>query len=143
MSEYEIMEEGQEIAEDTTLYSIDLTSYEEQQRSFVIFSSTRLCSLSHDKKGLKSDSAILNTFKQCCSKQAEFWPSSSPLRELIFRIFLGNGNQPLTLQQVNDKLQQQLINSEDPRSISIEKLQRIVKNDLYYRFTALPQSDVE
>ena len=90
MSEYEIMEEGQEIEEDTTLYSIELTSYEEQQRSFVVFSSTRLCSLCHDKRGWKSDSAILNTFKQCCSKQAEFWPSSSPLRELIFRIFLGN-----------------------------------------------------
>ena len=114
------------------VYCIHLDKHKQQGRSFITFARSRLCSLSHDAKAVKSDTNLINTFKQCCSKQEEFFPQNIPLRELVFRILLASGNQPATIAQLFDKVQHHLRNSGNMRSITMDKLMRIVENDRYY-----------
>ena len=123
------------------LYCIHLEQYKQQGRSFITFARSRLCSLSHDAKTNKSETNLINTFKQCCSKQDEFFPPNIPLRELIFRIFLSNGNQPLTLQQILYKVQHHLRYSGSQRIINIEMLMRMVENDSYYAIAPLIKNE--
>ncbi len=137
----EELEEEPEIEVIRKDYCIHVDAYDEQQRSFRTFASTRLCSLSHDAKSKKTETSLLNTFKQCCSKQDEFYPSNIPIREMIFRILLANGNQPLNLDQLNEKIQYQLNSGNNPRYITIESLQRIVEKDRYYCIGPVPDSD--
>jgi len=114
------------------VYCIHLDRHKQRGRSFLTFARSRLCSLSHDAKATKSDANLINTFKQCCSKQDEFFPPNIPLRELIFRILLASGNQPATIEQLFDKVQYQLRNSGNMRNVTMDKLIRIVENDNYY-----------
>lgn len=145
--EEQVEELKEELEEESELevihkdYCIHLDSFDEQHRSFRTFASTRLCSLSHDAKSKKSDAGLLNTFKQCCSKQDEFYPPNIPIREMIFRILLAGGNQPQNLEQLKDKLQYQLSSGNNPRYITIEKLERIVEKDRYYCFGPVPETE--
>jgi hypothetical protein len=119
-------------AEPQHRYFIDLDWYREQERSFVTLAASRLCASAHDKKTLKSEATLLNTLKQCCSKQPSFTTPNMPLLELVFRIFLTNGNQPLTLDQLRDKMYQPQAHGASLRDLSVSSLQRIVDNDTYY-----------
>ena len=55
-----------------------------------------------------------------------------PLLEMIFRLFLANGNKPLALEQIQEKLQQRLSDITEPRDLSISRLKRIIEEDHYY-----------
>jgi hypothetical protein len=114
--------------------------YQEQGRSFPLLATSRLCPSSQKKKIPKSETALLNTIRQCCSKWEGFFDPNTPLLELIFRLFLANGNSPLSLQEIKDKLQQRLSDTSGPRDLSIHKLKRIIDYDCYYglRPTTLP-----
>ncbi len=89
-------------------YAIDMNWYQEQERSFTVLATSRLCPSSQKKKIPKSETALLNTLKQCCSKWEGFVTPEMPLLEMIFRLFLANGNQPLALDQIQEKLWQQV-----------------------------------
>jgi hypothetical protein len=113
-------------------YSIDLSWYREQERSFVLLATSRLCPSSQKKKIPKTDTAIFNTMKQCCSKSEDFINPELPLAESIFRLFLANGNKPLSLQQIQARLQQSMSDISGSRDLSIPKLQRILDSDRFY-----------
>ena len=115
-------------------YSIDIESYRLQARSFITLASSRLCPGPHDKKALKSEVGILNTLKQCCSKKDDFMQPNSPLLEMVFRVFLANGNQPLTLEQLQERLQRIASSTSDTRDFSSDKLRRMIEADRYYGF---------
>ena len=119
-------------------YFIDLDWYRAQERSFVTLAAARMCASRHDKKALKSEAAILNALKQCCSKQQSFVAPGMPIQELIFRVFLANGNQPQDLRQIEDKLRQWLTPTGTLRDLSAEKLERIIGGDSYYGLRAVP-----
>ncbi|UCC60653.1 MAG: hypothetical protein JSW38_04780 [Dehalococcoidia bacterium] len=113
-------------------YSIDLSWYREQERSFILLATSRLCPSSQKKKIPKTDTAIFNTMKQCCSKSEDFINPELPLAECIFRLFLANGNRPLSLQQIQARLQQSMSDISGSRDLSIPKLQRILDSDRFY-----------
>lgn len=125
-------EQNTEVEVELKNYCIHVDSYKQKNRSFITFASSRLCSLSHDAKTFKADNNLINTFKQCCSKQDEFYSPNMSIRETIFRIFLANGNQPLNAEQLSERLQSLVKYKGNPRNISTEKLARIVDNDSYY-----------
>ncbi|UCG83388.1 MAG: hypothetical protein JSW38_00765, partial [Dehalococcoidia bacterium] len=87
---------------------------------------------SQKKKIPKTDTAIFNTMKQCCSKSEDFINPELPLAECIFRLFLANGNRPLSLQQIQARLQQSMSDISGSRDLSIPKLQRILDSDRFY-----------
>lgn len=119
-------------------YSIDMNWYQEQGRSFAVLAAGRLCPSSQKKKIPKSEAALLNTLNQCCSKWEGFITPDMPLLEMIFRLFLVNGNQPLALEQIQEKLRQSLSESSGARDLSIPKLKRIIDNDRYYGLSPVP-----
>ena len=112
-------------------YYIDMDWYKEQERSFLLLATSRLCPSSH-KKLPKSEAGLLTIFKQCCSKWDGFLAPSMPLMEIVFRLFLANGNKPLSLEQIQTKLQQQLTDTMGSRDMSIQKLKRIFDYDHFY-----------
>jgi len=124
-------------------YSIDLSWYQEQERSFVLLATSRLCPSSQKKKIPKTDTGIFNTMKQCCSKAEDFITPELPLTECIFRLFLANGNKPLSLEQIQARLQQRLSDISGSRDLSIPKLQRILNSDRFYGLRIAETDDEE
>lgn len=122
-------------------YSIDMSWYQEQGRSFTVLASSRLCPTSQKKKSLKTDAALLTALSQCCSKSEGFISPNMPLMEMIFRLFLANGNEPLSLEEIQAGLQERLRESTEARDISIPKLRRIVDSDRYYGLRPVPTEE--
>jgi hypothetical protein len=123
-----------------TRYFVDLNWYPEQGRSFAILAASRLCPISRKKEKSKAEAALMRTIKQCCSKREGFLSSNMPLLEMVFRIFLANGNQPLKLGQIQEQLQQ-LGDISGTRDLSIPRLKRILDNDQYYGLRPVPENE--
>ena len=119
-------------------YFIDLGWYKQQDRSFATLAASRLCPTSRKKEKPKSEAALLRAIRQCCSKRDGFVTPNMPLLEMVFRIFLANGNQPLNLEQIQEQLQKWLGDSSNARDLSILKLKRILDHDQYYGLRPLP-----
>ncbi len=124
-------------------YHIDMHWYQEQGRSFAILATSRLCPISRKKEKSKSEAVLLRTIKQCCSKREGFITPNMPLMEMVFRLFLANGNQPLGLEQIQEQLQQRLGDFGATRDIFISKLKRIIDNDRYYGLRPAPETKRE
>ncbi len=124
-------------------YFIDLDWYQEQERSFATLASSRLCPTSRKKEKTKSEAALLRTLSQCCSKRDGFITPNMPLMEMVFRLFLANGNLPLYLEQIQEQLQKWLGDSSNARDLSVPKLKRILSNDKYYGLRPVPLTEEE
>jgi hypothetical protein len=124
-------------------YFIDLDWYQQQERSFATLASSRLCPTSRKKEKTKSEAALLRTIRQCCSKRDGFITPNMPLLEMIFRLLLANGNQPLELGQMQEQLQKWLGDSSNARDLSVPKLKRILSNDQYYGLRPAPLTEEE
>ena len=124
-------------------YFIDLDWYQQQGRSFASLAASRLCPTSRKKEKTKSEAALLRTIKQCCSKRDGFITPNMPLLEMIFRLLLANGNQPLELGQMQEQLQKWLGDSSNARDLSVLKLKRILSNDKYYGLRPAPLTEEE
>ena len=121
-------------------YFIDFNWYQEKGRSFATLAVSRLCPTSRKKEKSKSDAALLKTLKQCCSKRDDFITPNMPLLEMVFRIFLGNGNQPLELWQIQEELQKYMgENGATIKDLSLPRLQRILDSDHYYGIKHAPE----
>jgi hypothetical protein len=133
-------EQEQEVVEIQPRYYIDLNWYQEQGRSFAALATSRLCSVSRKKEKSKSDTALLRVIKQCCSKREGFITPTMPLLEMVFRLLLANGNQPLGLDQIQEQLQKYLGDT-STKDISLPRLKRIIENDRYYGLKPAPESE--
>jgi len=122
-------------------FFIDLDWYQRQERSFATLAASRLCPTSRKKEKTKSEAVLLRAIKQCCSKRDGFITPNMPLLEMIFRIFLANGNQPLNLEQIQEQLQTWLGDSSSARDFSVAKLKRILENDRYYGLRPAPTEE--
>jgi len=134
-------EQDLEIAEKQLYYFIDLDWYRQQERSFATLASSRLCPTSRKKEKTKSEAVLLRAIRQCCSKRDGFIIPNMPLLEMVFRIFLANGNQPLNLEQIQEQLQKWLGDSSSARDFSVPKLKRILDNDRYYGLRPAPAEE--
>ena len=119
-------------------YFIDLDWYQQQERSFATLALSRLCPTSRKKEKTKSEAVLLRTIRQCCSKRDGFITPNMPLLEMIFRLLLANGNQPLELEQMQEQLQKWLGDSSNARDLSVPKLKRMLGNDQYYGLRPAP-----
>jgi len=124
-------------------YFIDMKWYREQGRSFAILATSRLCPASRKKEKSKSEATLLRTIKQCCSKREGYITPNMPLIEMVFRLLLANGNQPLELEQIQEQLQQRLGDFGGTRDVFIPKLKRILDSDRYYGLKPVPESKGE
>jgi hypothetical protein len=82
-----------------------------------------------DKKEPASK-ALLASIQNCCSKSPDFIHEKLPILESAFRLFLTNGNTPMTLKEISTELAK--VRYGDVYRTSPETLLRILKSDNYY-----------
>jgi len=150
-----VMEEIQQ-DESTAQYVVDTSWFEENGFSFEDFVQSRMCDSCQarldeeveerytvlDKKSGRASFEIrrgkygadpIRVIRDCCSKKRHYITPDMPTLEAVFRVFLSNGNAPLTLGHVREQLAewcpgggcQWLL-------LPLDQLERLVQHDRYY-----------
>ena len=126
--------------EQTQRWFIDLAWLEQHNRSFLTLVQDSLCSkcTERPRKGKKqlSPAGLISVIKNCCSKTPEFITNKSPVLYSIFRLFLANGNRPLSLEELGQKLAER--RGGDTQRTSVEVLSRLLSHDQYYGLKPAP-----
>ncbi len=121
-----------------TRWTIDLNWLKANGRSFSILARDALCAKC--RKKLKADTTevkpadLLKAVQSCCSKSDNFISPGLPFQESIFRVFLANGNNPLTLEELGAQLTQR--RGADIHRTSATFLSRMIQSDNYYGIKA-------
>ena len=117
---------------------IDLQWLKTNKRSFSTLAGDKLCPKC--RKKLKADMGevkpadLLKAIQSCCSKNADFITPGLPFQESIFRVFLANGNKPMTLTELGKQLVQR--RGADTSRTTVAFLSRLMQNDDYYGIKA-------
>jgi hypothetical protein len=120
--------------QDEQRWFIDLDYFQSNNRSFVVLAEDRLCA--DCRKRLKvaggaiSADLLFTTIRDCCSGAPDYITGELPILDSIFRIFLANGNQPLSLGELGQQLSDR--RGGDAYRTSPEMLYRLLKRDQYY-----------
>ena len=121
-----------------TQFAIDLQWLKANKRSFSTLAADKLCPKC--RKKLKADAGevkpadLLKAIQSCCSKNTDFITSGLPFQESIFRVFLANGNKPMTLAELGQQLVQR--RGADTSRTTVVFLSRLLQNDDYYGIKA-------
>lgn len=119
---------------------IDLSWFQQNNRSFIAITKDRLCAKCRDQLETKnkkiSADDIVADIRDCCSKTPGFISDRLPILECIFRLFLANGNQPLNLEELSQQLSEW--QHRDAYSTSAETLRRLLNSDRYYGLCQMP-----
>jgi hypothetical protein len=124
------------MADDLTPASwfIDLDWFEQNNRSFLVLARGCLCPKCRQRlekaKPPFSPADLIASVRDCCSKTPQFFIDRPPVLESIFRIFLANGNRPLTLEELSRQLAERRSNV--PQRTSPEVLSHLLRNERYY-----------
>ena len=113
---------------------IDLDWYQQHNRSLLALAQRYLCSRCSErlKGGEISVADLLSSIKDCCSKTPGFITRKLPVLESIFRLFLANGNQPLSLEELGKQLSEW--REGETYCTSPDILSRLLGSDQYYGF---------
>jgi len=119
---------------------IDLDWFQQNNRSISTLAQGYLCAkcrkqLQAEEKE-PTEAELLATIKDCCSNAPGFITGQSPILESIFRFFLGNGNQPLTLEELGNQLSEQ--RGGETSHTSEEVLSRLLKSNQFYGLRPVP-----
>jgi hypothetical protein len=115
-------------------WAIDLDWYGKNSRSFTMLAKNSLCEKCRKKLKIEQEEiapeVIFNAIKKCCGKSEEFITPTLPLQESAFRLFLSNGNKPLTLQELGRQLSER--RGIDTYRTAPAVLSRILRADQHY-----------
>ena len=67
---------------------------------------------------------------ECCATKPDYINRRLPLMEMLFRLFLASGNAPLTIEELQLRLQEHYIDA--VRDLSGRTLQRLLDGDSFY-----------
>ena len=116
----------------TQHWFIDLDWLEQHHRSFLVLAQDCLCpecrQRLEESEEKVSAAGLMSSIKDCCSKPPGFITERSPVLGSIFRLLLANGNQPLDLEELVDKLAER----RGDHHTSPEVLPRLLESDHYY-----------
>ena len=121
-------------SKDKIKYSIKLNNLEEnEKKSLSLLLHTRIQEIKNEKEDFKINKledpqVYLNKLSELYKKSSSFLEPKTPVKEALFRLFVFNGNKPLTLKQINKNLSENWEMSQFPRDISIEKLSSLINN---------------
>ena len=121
-------------SKDKIKYSIKLNNLEEnEKKSLSLLLHTRIQEIKNEKEDFKINKledpqVYLYKLSELYKKSSSFLEPKTPVKEALFRLFVFNGNKPLTLKQINKNLSENWEMSQFPRDISIEKLSSLIKN---------------
>ena len=117
-----------------TRWAISLDWFETNNRSARLMIREYICQncaeeLEHKKKPLTLPELVTRVQK-CAQHTPDFINHKIPIMESIFRLFLSNGNKPLTLEEISQQLSQQ--REGDSYRTSPEFLLNLLVTDRYY-----------
>ncbi len=96
------------VLESEQKWAIDMDWLLANNRSFTTLVKGAVCPKCNKKlkidHGEAKTSELMKTLKNCCSKSADFITPTLPLMESAFRVFLANGNQALTIDELGKEL---------------------------------------
>ena len=125
----------------TTRWAIAPKWFDENNRSISNILKGCLCSKCIDKlcsgEKVSPPKTMIEAISSCCSQPRSFINDRTPLYESIFRFFLRNGNNPVTVQELSEQLH--LISSGNTCYNSPDILRRILKSDRYYGLQEIPE----
>jgi len=134
------MSKDDKVMESEQRWAINLKWLQANNRSFTTMVKSSLCPKCRKKlkvdQGEKKANDLLKAIKTCCSKSVDFITPALPLQESAFRIFLANGNQPLTLEELGNQLNQW--RGVDSYRTSVTILSRLLRNDQHYGLQQAP-----
>lgn len=128
------MSEHDMVLESDQRWAINLDWLRDNSRSFTTMSKGALCPKC--RKKLKVDLVeaktgdILKAAKGCCSREEDFITSSMPLHESLFRVFLANGNQSLSTDELAKELNTR--RGMDAYRTPVTTLLRMLRSDQHY-----------
>ena len=120
---------------DDFAYLIDLSQFEESDRSLVVIAQHCLCPDCRERlasePGTATSAWLVTNVRACCSNVPGFINPKLPLLEKVFRLLLSEGNRPLRIRELMAQLS---FYSECPVSLSFQTLARLLDSSQYYGF---------
>jgi hypothetical protein len=127
------MSDKQKGASDDVRWAIAPEWFTENGRSFPAVLKSYLCPTCAKHLADKKEPAVKNllaSLQNCCSRSPGFFSDKLPIMESTFRLFLHNGNSPLTIDQLSSELGK--LSSGNIYRTSSETLQQVLNNDRFY-----------
>ena len=147
MTTPEAVEAPEAMAKITPNYWIDPDRFQEIGRSMEVVLLNRRCRSCKEKQ---ADVAEPPPTKQqikhivgCCAKDETFIRPGMPMQEIMFRLLLAKGNKPMSLDELHFQLTEQYATPGNPMAISKQALMRVLDNDDFYGFHAMPTEKAE
>jgi hypothetical protein len=117
-----------------TKWAISLDWFETNNRSARLMIKEYVCpncagELEHKKKP-PTPQELVNRVQKCAQHTPDFINHKMPIMESIFRLFLSNGNKPLSLEEISQQLTQ--LREGDSYRTSPELLLNLLTTDRYY-----------
>ena len=127
-------------------YFIDPDGAEASRRSLPVLVANRLCYMC--RQGYEDDQIVvadpqdfIDLIVGHCSDEQDFLLPDTPMKEAIFRVLLGNSNEPMTAAQISAELSSKLPPAQ--RATSPDVIQRLLDNSAYYCIGPAPEPDPE
>ena len=144
------------VAVEETRFFVDPQWYEDRGMAFNVVAQARLCSSCATKLGTFVEERYpiidpktkrvsfeyrrvpyaanpLPIIRDCCSRARDYITPDTPLLEAIFRVFLANGNQPMSVSAVREHLLTYLPEMAALRSdYPVELLEKLIRADRSY-----------
>lgn len=130
--------ENQEVA--PSRYAIDLQWYQIMGLSFERLVQSRLCAGCLERSRLEPDFAPVKAIAECCGDDPDFITPYTPTAEAIFRLFLLNSNQPMTVAQMEEYLKGRLGYNRGYRDLSAATIQRLLDSGTSYGFSRVDEA---
>ena len=105
----------------STKFHIDFSWWEKQNKDVRVFMRDLLCAECRESVGSLSDAktvdmidpetaevtkvdAVWECIRTCCSSKPDYITADTPILDGIFRTFMGNGNKPLSILELYERL---------------------------------------
>ena len=126
-------------------YFIDPEGAEASRRSLPVLVANRLCYMcrqgyADDEIATSDQQDFIDIIVGHCSNEQDFLLPDTPMKEAIFRILLGNSNDPMNAEEISADLSSRWPMT---RSTSPDVIQRLLDNCTYYCIGPVPVPETE
>ena len=88
-------------------------------------------------------SDLVTEIRAHCAGDTEFIQSAMPLQEIVFRMLLLQGGEPMTLSELHAELTEKWSTPIRPITLTQSGLARVLDNDVFYGFAMIPVEEPE
>ncbi len=120
-------------------WKINLDWFHSNQRSAAVLLKDYLCPECAKRLSAKNEPSLktlLSSVESCCSHHPDFLHEKLPILESAFRLFLRNGNRPMTVKELSSKLGE--VRFGDIYRTAPEILTRLLDKDNFYGLQPIP-----